>query len=55
MQTDDKKPVRCPVCGKSVDGEDDRHAILSHGQCYACYEQVRVILEDPDEMNYGYN
>jgi hypothetical protein len=48
-----KSSAKCPVCGCTYTDENNILSIAAHQQCYACYEEVRHIMEDPYEMGYG--
>jgi len=48
-----KSSAVCSVCRRVYTDEANILSIDAHGQCYECYEEVREIMEDPDEMGYG--
>lgn len=43
----------CPVCAREFEDQDNAFSIEIRGECYDCYDRLKEIYLDADEMNYG--
>ncbi len=43
----------CPVCMSKFSDQDNAFSIEIRGECYECYDKLREIYQDANEMNYG--